>query len=861
MISNESSENPIRRLAERVLEGKLPLKKALKQATAEDVLAQADDATIDQLDDCIHELAKQDLEQATILAMLNCQVARRRGNDITRGNCNSTLGWLYLQQGKLEQALCHYREALNVFERISGAEEVVGKIRLDIGQIHEHRGKPAAAIDEYQGVLELARELTHPELESDARNGLGSVYLAQEQADDALAAFQCALEISKKCGDRQGEETALGHLGQVHHYLGRLGKASGCYREAIDIGREIGHQAGTGRLLSSLGNVLVEQGKLSESETHLEDALEIARQCHDRRGEQQRLGNLGNLYQAMAKRQITTYLTKAEDYHRQALSIARERNDQRSQGDHLINLGNVYSKLERSEAAWKCYEEALRLAEKQDAVDTQWRVHYAWGNLCAAQRQEAEAFRHYDSAVRIVEDQRSRLSTESRMQFWQERAALYKRMVLCCLRLGKLWLALEYTERAKARYLADLLAQHTPPAGNSQKIIQTALKTLPPRTAVVVFNVTEAGTVVFIVIDQPGKSKGNLPENGWQRSPDGRIRVKLIEDFNQDTLQRVLIKVDESGKAIGGYLVDYYTDLNQWIESTLELVSAEIYRSLLVSVHQELARLRVERIVFMPNLGLSLLPLHACYKMNGTERDYLMDHYEITYAPSFEVLHRCQLQAQSQPGEVPDLFVVANPTQDLAAADVEVECISELFQKHRRLSSDEKNRATVDAILTEAPDYTFVHFACHGKFSLREPLHSALLLKLPPRDWPTDQPPPESLTLEMILTRLKLPHTRLVVMSACETGLVDPGDLADEYVSLPAGFLHAGAPTVISSLWKVDDKSTALLMERFYHEHLENHLGPSQALCAAQQWLRKEEDQLFYWAAFTVSGCSPQFAQ
>ena len=65
----------------------------------------------------------------------------------------------------------------------------------------------------------------------------------------------------------------------------------------------------------------------------------------------------------------------------------------------------------------------------------------------------------------------------------------------------------------------------------------------------------------------------------------------------------------------------------------------------------------------------------------------------------------------------------------------------------------------------------------------------------------------------------------------------------DEYVGLPAGFLQAGAPCVVSTLWAVDDMSTALLMERFYQQHLDEGLSPSRALRAAQRWLRGEVDR------------------
>ena len=61
---------------------------------------------------------------------------------------------------------------------------------------------------------------------------------------------------------------------------------------------------------------------------------------------------------------------------------------------------------------------------------------------------------------------------------------------------------------------------------------------------------------------------------------------------------------------------------------------------------------------------------------------------------------------------------------------------------------------------------------------------------------------------------------------------------AEEYVGIPAGFLLAGTPCVVSSLWAVPDLSTALLMERFYRNHLSKEMSFSAALREAQQWVR-----------------------
>lgn len=96
----------------------------------------------------------------------------------------------------------------------------------------------------------------------------------------------------------------------------------------------------------------------------------------------------------------------------------------------------------------------------------------------------------------------------------------------------------------------------------------------------------------------------------------------------------------------------------------------------------------------------------------------------------------------------------------------------------------------------------------------------------------------QRLTLADVVAQLNLDAARLVVLSACETGLIDVRQSPDEFFGLSSGFLQAGAPTVISTLWRVNDLSTMLLMERFYSGHLKENLTPAAALRAAQRWLR-----------------------
>lgn len=144
--------------------------------------------------------------------------------------------------------------------------------------------------------------------------------------------------------------------------------------------------------------------------------------------------------------------------------------------------------------------------------------------------------------------------------------------------------------------------------------------------------------------------------------------------------------------------------------------------------------------------------------------------------------------------------------------------------------------ATRDALWELLPQATIVHFACHGSFNAKMPLDSALLLAQE-----------TTLTLRDILNAQSqhLGHLRLAFLSACQTALTDFQRIPDESVGLLSGFLQAGVPSVVGTLWPVNDVSSALLVTRFYELYL---LGdrlaqlppqpPARALRIAQNWLR-----------------------
>jgi CHAT domain-containing protein len=146
--------------------------------------------------------------------------------------------------------------------------------------------------------------------------------------------------------------------------------------------------------------------------------------------------------------------------------------------------------------------------------------------------------------------------------------------------------------------------------------------------------------------------------------------------------------------------------------------------------------------------------------------------------------------------------------------------------------------------------YRMIHFSTHGVLNAKQPELSGLVFSLVDE---RGQPQDGFLRLHEIYN-LKL-NADLVVLSACQTALGE--DVRGEgLVGLTRGFMYAGAPRVVASLWQVDDAASAYLMKRFYSGMLQENLTPAAALRRAQidVMSRKQWQAPYYWAAFVLQG-------
>ena len=174
-----------------------------------------------------------------------------------------------------------------------------------------------------------------------------------------------------------------------------------------------------------------------------------------------------------------------------------------------------------------------------------------------------------------------------------------------------------------------------------------------------------------------------------------------------------------------------------------------------------------------------------------------------------------------------------------------------------RFVADDAKLAAVDfaanrtlATSSEIGRYRIVHFATHGIINNEHPELSGIVLSLVDKDGR-----PQNGFLRLYdLYNLKL-SADLVVLSACQTAL--GREIKGEgLVGLTRGFMYAGAPRVVASLWQVEDRASAEIMKRFYEQLFGKKLSPAAALRAAQISMHADKrwHSPYYWAAFTLQG-------
>lgn len=254
-------------------------------------------------------------------------------------------------------------------------------------------------------------------------------------------------------------------------------------------------------------------------------------------------------------------------------------------------------------------------------------------------------------------------------------------------------------------------------------------------------------------------------------------------------------------------------------------------------------------LTLIPCGQLAAFPLAAIPLADGRT---LAETLPVSIVPSARSLWRNTRSTPESAILRQGLYALGNPAptqQELRWGEAEALTLAKLAEQlGLPAQSRVQWQATRDWLLAALQAGLVVEASCHGRFDLSDFLRSRLLL--------ANQ---KEVTLADLLSyQVDVRGLRLLILSACQTALLDLKGARDEVRSLAAGMLQAGARAVLAALWPVDDKATYLLMVRFAQEWLPRMAqeAPAEALARAQRWLRTVTNQeLQTWQATIADTC------
>lgn len=635
--------------------------------------------------------------------------------------------------------------------------------------------------------------------------------------------FLAPQALAQTPSNRKAEADQLLQQGIEQYQTSQFEAALQSWQQALIIYREIKDRLGEGQSLGNLGIAYYSLGDYAKAIDYQQQKLAIAREIKDRFGEGTALGDLGIAYDALGD------YPKAIDYQQQSLAIAREIKDRFGEGLSLNNLGFAY-------------QESGDLKQAEKTLRT---------------------------GIEVLESLRGQLGKNDnyRVSIFEEQARTYRILQEVLIAQNQTDAALLISERGRARAFVELLTSRL--SAHNQGNINPSLESNANKPTLSLLQQIakqqNATLVEYSITSDYFKIQGK-PETHeselyiWVIKPTGEVtfRKSDLKPLWQKQNTTLAELVTASRKSIG--VIDARErggiDVVAVVDQATQTKRLQQLHDILIKPLADLLPSQEsERVIFIPQSSLFLVPFPALQDAKGK---YLLEKHTILTAPSIQVLdltHKQRLAPTPNLASRPTL-VVGNPTMpkvilepgkpaqqlnNLPWAEKEAKDIASILKTPAITGS----QATKTAIIQKMPQARIIHLATHGILDDYRGVGSAVALAPSGKD-------DGLLTADEILN-LKLNHTELVVLSACNTG---GGRITgDGVIGLSRSLIGAGTPSVIVSLWSVDDNSTSFLMTEFY-KNLQQKLDKATALRKAMltTMQQKKYEIPLNWAAFTLIG-------
>jgi CHAT domain-containing protein/Tfp pilus assembly protein PilF len=785
------------------------------------------------------------------------------------------IGGCYEYMGRYEEALDAYAAAEERY-RVLGMHERLGEILDNRGAILLHLGRGNEALAAHEDAAAVFAEADLTLSHAKALSNVGEANRQLANYARSLDAFEQARRLLRPLDAFHEECFILRNKADTYLELNLYSEALNAYEEVSAWLRDLGISHDRARALWGMGSTLIALSDLKEAERALRGAAEKFAAA----------GNAPMLSGVMLEQ--ASVLAARED-REEALETARRALELASEKGWVV--GQVYAHLRLSDLLLPDVEQAepyllaaQKLADRLSLPHLRYRLNERLGHLRRLQGRNEEARVLLEAATEEIERFRGAIAQEAmRASFLRDKTAAYEDLML--LHLARedeegVRRAFAVAERAKSRALVDLLTgvvDRVPAASIDPEMEEQLLELQADLNATYnrLLGFADEGEHEALIPDL--QKRAVALERKISRL---RLHATSSDPFTDpvsfaDVQERLPSDVALLTYHVAGDEIMAFVSMGDDMRISRNLGSVEVVAELLQQLSIQWDRFRVgpefvrqhmallerstrqvltqlytvlvapleplldevgghpaagasEKMVIVPHGLLHQVPFHALF--DGEH--YLLERFEISYAPSARIYSLCQQQAR----RVSDRALVVSVNDPLIPAVTE-----EANAVARHLPGAEvfnDGRATIDALRNGSSGCYVLHLACHGLFRADNPMFSSLKLH---DGWLTAA---DVMQLDL--------SGALVTLSACESGRNEV--LAgDELIGLTRAFLGVGASTLVVSLWLVQDEATASLMEKYY-ERLRDGSGPAEALRAVQLEIKAERPHPYYWAPFVLVG-------
>jgi CHAT domain-containing protein len=753
----------------------------------------------------------------------------RRGEAITL----NSIGALYSHQDDRQKALDYYNQALPLFRAISdrrGEAQALDNIAF----IRARSGESQQALADFEQSLALRRAIKDRRGEAFALTGIGAVYLARGDLPKALAYHEQALALRRSIGERRPQAITLNYLGEIYAARGDAQKALDHYRQALTLWREMGSHAGEAASLAGLARVERDRGNLSEARAEIEAALD----------------------------KVETLRARTTGHDTRATFFASAQNNYEFYVNLLMRLHREQPAAGYDAAAFQAGERARARNLLEAIAET--RAHIRQG----VDRELLERERDLQQQLNAQAERLARLPANDR------RAEALKKKLQSLLT--------EFQEaQAQIRTRSPRYAALTQPQPLSLKEAQE--RVLDEHSLLLAYSLGEEQSFLWGVT-RTSLHSYTLPGRKAVEAAARRVYALLTARNHRPVEETLGQKQARLRQA----------------DTEFREAAAALSRMLIAPAASELPGKR--RLLIVAEGALLYLPFAALptptrlnnqVSSNPQSNVPLISDYEIVNLPSASVLGALRQEKARRVPPSKLLAVLADPVfqsddprirreNEERATRSTTAAAPHLGEEARRAAAESgltdftrlrfsRREAEEIAALAPAPaslkaldfaasrdavkdaelsQYRLLHFATHALSNNEHADLSGIVFSLVDEH---GQPVDGFLRLHEIYN-LRL-NADLVTLSACQTAL-GKEMRGEGLLSLTRGFIYAGAPRVVASLWSVQDRATAELMKRFYQGLLKKGRAPAVALRAAQLEMMKDKrwSAAYYWAAFSLQG-------